>query len=230
MSDLGLLTSDGAASATLLLVPLGATEQHGPHLALATDTIIAKRWADAVAMQLNQSGVRALVAPPLPYGSSGEHQMFPGTLSIGHQALELLLIELIRSAGNTFDRVALLSGHAGNVEPVTAAVTQMVVEGHDVRCFFPTWDRQEGWSIDAHAGRTETALMLHLEPDQVLLDRIAPGDTRPLSDIMPTLIADGVAAVSPSGVLGDPTDADAEEGQKLFAELVDRTTAQLLSR
>ena len=85
---------DARASASTLVVPLGSTEQHGPHLPLSTDTDVA------VALAVRLANVRShmIVAPALPYGSSGEHAGFAGTLSIGQEALELVVIELVRSA------------------------------------------------------------------------------------------------------------------------------------
>ena len=207
---------------TTLLVPLGATEQHGPHLPLGTDTFIAHRWATAVAGLLPE----AVVAPPLPFGSSGEHQAFPGTLSIGHAALSLVLIELTRSAGHWADRVVFLSGHAGNLEPVRAATDQLRIEGHDVYYFVPAWSVDLGFTVDAHAGRTETSLMLHLEPDQVGADLVA-GQTAPLSELLEEMKRAGVAAVSPSGVLGDPSAASSGEGLDLFQTLVASTVATI---
>lgn len=211
--------ADGPRST--LLVPLGATEQHGPHLPLDTDTTLALAWADAVAARLPATAV----APALPYGSSGEHQAFPGTLSIGGPALEAVVIELTRSAAVTFDRIVFLSGHAGNAEPLQRAVERLRDEGHDVAHLVPTWPGREG--VDAHAGRTETALLLHLRPADVRTDRQAGGDTRPLAEILPALREGGVAAVSPNGVLGDPTGADAGEGRALFDDLVERAVAAL---
>lgn len=218
----------GEMAATLLIVPLGATEQHGPHLPVSTDTDLASEWAERVAVRLNEVGLSSVVAPTLPYGSSGEHQMFPGTLSIGQDALELVIVELIRSAANDFDRVALLSGHAGNLEPVGRAVARMTAEGHDVQHLFPSWSARDVDVVDAHAGRTETSLMLHLMPDAVRIDRLSPGRTEPLSEILDELAANGVGAVSPTGVLGDPTPASADEGQHLLSTLLDRTVATLL--
>lgn len=211
------------AGPKLLLVPLGATEQHGPHLPLTTDCIIAEAWADSVASALTD----AVVAPVLPYGSSGEHQGFPGTLSIGGPALVSVVIELCRSAAVTFDRVVLLSGHAGNDASLRSAVAQLQAEGHDVRALVPTWSPARFDVLDAHAGRTETSLLLHLRPDLVRLDAASPGRTEPLSAIMDRLVAEGVAGVSVNGVLGDPRGASAEEGGRLLADLVERTIADL---
>jgi creatinine amidohydrolase/Fe(II)-dependent formamide hydrolase-like protein len=74
--------------------------------------------------------------------------------------------------------------------------------------------------VDAHAGHTETSLLLHLWPDAVRIDLLAAGNTDPLADLMPRLRRGGVAAVSPSGVLGDPTTAAAADGARIFTTMV----------
>ncbi|MEM7323533.1 MAG: mycofactocin biosynthesis peptidyl-dipeptidase MftE [Actinomycetota bacterium] len=221
-------SEDGADGPSTLIVPLGATEQHGPHLPFNTDTVIASAWADAVAARLGD----VVVAPPLPYGSSGEHQAFAGTLSIGQDALRAVLIELVRSAGHSFSRVVLLSGHAGNVVPVREAADQLRREGHDVIELFPTWgslvdDNDRPIPVDAHAGLTETSLMLHLQPQAVRLDLAVAGPTAPISELLESMVAGGVSAVSSSGVLGDPDGATGEIGARLLEDLVIRTVERL---
>lgn len=226
MTSLGPLTSAEVArrKPSVLLVPLGATEQHGPHLPLDTDTRIATEWANGIAATVNG----CVVAPALAFGSSGEHQSFAGTLSIGQDALELVLIELIRSSRATFAAALLVCGHGGNIEPVERAVNQLRTEGHRVAAAFPRWSPSVlPVPIDAHAGRVETSLMLHLAPDSVDLSRAAPGVTTPIGSLLDELHSGGVAAVAPTGVLGDPTGATAAEGARLLADLVDRSVAEL---
>ncbi|WP_432278646.1 mycofactocin biosynthesis peptidyl-dipeptidase MftE [Nocardia carnea] len=197
-------------SGALLAVPVGSTEQHGPHLPVSTDTDLAV----ALCIGLAERRPAVLVAPPVAYGASGEHSGFPGTLSIGQMALELLIVELCRSATATFERIVLVNGHGGNVEPLRRAVALLRSESRDIRLFLP---RSAG---DAHAGRTETGLQLHLSPGRVHTERARPGDTRPLAEVLPQLRAGGVKAVSANGVLGDPTGATAAEGERLLGELV----------
>ncbi len=189
-----------AVAGDLLVVPLGATEQHGPHLPLGTDTFIASALA---------SGLDAVIAPALPYGSSGEHAGFLGTLSIGRAALEHVLVELARSA--SFARVLFVCAHGGNAAPLAAAVRVLRAEGIDARAWSPRWDG------DAHAGRIETSLMLALAPDLVGAER-EPGNVTPLSELMARLRSEGVLAVSPNGILGDPAGASADEGHALLAD------------
>jgi mycofactocin system creatininase family protein len=194
----------------VLVVPLGSTEQHGPHLPLGTDTLVAVAVCDRLAAWRDD----VVVAPALPYGSSGEHAGFAGTLSIGQAALEQVVVELVRSA-DAFVGVVLASGHGGNAEPLARAVTLLRAEGRRVAVWGP---RIAGG--DAHAGRTETSLLLALDPGAVRTDLAAPGATAPLAELMPALRDGGVAAVAPNGVLGDPTGATAAEGERILGSLV----------
>ncbi len=199
----------------MLVLPLGATEQHGPHLPLGTDTTIA----EALARGLAAARSDAVVAPVLAYGSSGEHRHFAGTLSLGQEALELAVLELARGA-DPFRGVLVVSWHGGNAEPLARAAERLAAEGRRV----VVWQGRHP-AADVHAGRTETSLMLALAPEQVRLDRAEPGDVRPLTEVLDELREGGVASVSPNGVLGDPSGASAEEGGALLAELVEELAA-----
>ena len=199
------------AGGAVLALPLGSTEQHGPHLPLSTDTDIAVALAERLARRRDD----VLVAPALPYGSSGEHAGFAGTLSIGAPVLEQVVVELVRSADD-FAGVVLVSGHGGNARPLGAAVATLVSEGRRALAWSPAVP-----GGDAHAGHTETSIMLALRPDHVDQASARPGDVRPLVEVMPRLRTGGVAAVSANGVLGDPTGASAEHGAALLDRLVD---------
>ena len=200
------------------MLPLGATEQHGAHLPTQTDTLLATATADALAA----AGV--LVLPALAYGASGEHQSFPGTVSTGTDALAQTLIELGRSVSTWAARFVVVNGHGGNLDALRRAVPLLRHEGRDA-AWLPC--RTSVDPADTHAGHAETSLMLHLHPDLVRMDRAAPGCTRPLAEILPALRDGGVAAVSPSGVLGDPTTATASDGRRLWDELLADTRGRL---
>lgn len=213
MNDLATMTWPEAyeLSNSVLVIPLGATEQHGPHLPLDTDSRIALALANELARRVPE----VVVAPVVAYGSSGEHGGFTGTLSIGQAAFEHLVIELVRSADD-WGGVVLLCGHGGNTAPLKRALDLLISEGRHVMAWHPRLPPGEG---DAHAGRTETSLMLAIAPELVRLDKARPGSTEPLSTIAKTLQTKGVKAVSPNGVLGDPTGASPEEGHVLFRTL-----------
>ncbi|HVV10213.1 mycofactocin biosynthesis peptidyl-dipeptidase MftE [Amycolatopsis sp.] len=190
----------------ILAVPLGAVEQHGPHLPYTVDTEVAVALCERVAAQRKD----VVLAPALPFGSSGEHAGFPGTLSIGQDATEAVLVELVRSA-DSYAGVILVCGHGGNAEPLRRALATLRYEGRNVRAWGPG-----GSPDDTHAGRTETSVMLALRPSAVRLDRLEPGNTTPLPQLIHQLREGGVAAVSPSGVLGNPVGATAEEGERIL--------------
>lgn len=222
MTELGARTGPGTEGTGLLVVPLGATEQHGPHLPVDTDTRIAAAMAAEMGEVLQAERGDVVVAPPVPYGASGEHQDFSGTLSIGTDALVTLLVELVRSASCWTPAVVFINGHGGNVEAVTRAVTQLVGEGRAA-----TWipaltasDVSGGLPADAHAGALETSVMLHLHPDLVQLDRAPAGTHTPLHELMPLLRRDGLAAHAPDGVLGNPQAASAQAGAETWEEAV----------
>jgi mycofactocin system creatininase family protein len=205
-----------AEGAPLVVVPLGSVEQHGRHLPMATDTVVAQAVAEAVAPQLDG----ALLAPALAYGASGEHEGFPGTISLGTEALTALLVEYGRSAGRWAGRLLVVNGHGGNLDALRAAVPLLRSEGRDV-AWFPCGVP----GGDAHAGRTETSLMLHVEPELVREALAAAGETAPIGELLPRLRAEGVRGVSPDGVLGDPAGASAAEGAQLLADLCARLLA-----
>jgi creatinine amidohydrolase len=203
------------APSTIVAVPVGSLEQHGPHLPLGTDTDIAS----SLCTELASRRADVLVAPAVAYGSSGEHAGFPGTLSIGGPALTPVVVELVRSA-DAFRGVVLVCGHGGNLAALRAAVDLLGSEGRRVLLWAPTVP--DG---DAHAGRTETSIMLAVDPDAVRLDEAEAGSTRPLVELMPELRTGGVAAVSPNGVLGDPAGASGDEGRELIGRMVADLTA-----
>jgi mycofactocin system creatininase family protein len=211
---LGALTSPEAETVRLLALPVGACEQHGPHLPLSTDTIIAT----ALAERLSDRHPEVTCAPPLAYGASGEHAGFPGTLSMGLDALRLVLIELVRSA-DAFHGVIIVSGHGGNASAVTEAAEVLHHEGRRVLPWAPSArsaTSAAGRPADAHAGWVETSVVLALAPASVRAERAVAGEVRPLTSLLHDLRSGGVAAVSPNGVLGDPEGSSPSLGRRVL--------------
>lgn len=194
---------------TVLLLPLGSCEQHGPHLPLDTDTQIAQHLCAQAAQQDN----RILIAPSLSITASGEHAGFPGTLSIGTDALTQVLIEIVRSA-DWCNGVVFVNGHGGNTDAVNAAVRTLKSEQRNVASWCPRIEHG-----DAHAGASETSMMLAINPEQVNMAKAEVGATQPLSQLETQLRSGGVRAVSANGVLGDPTTATSEHGLSLLSQL-----------
>lgn len=218
--DLADLTWTEVPDGTLLVVPVGSCEQHGPHLPLDVDLRIAR----ALARRLAERRGDVVLGPPLTVGASGEHQSFPGTLSIGTAALVSVLVELARSAlpppGSPnpapFRAVVFVNGHGGNIEAFATAMALLRDEGRAVHVWHPMVP-----GGDSHAGRTETSLLLHLDPDCVRVDRLPVGSTARWREIGAEVMEKGLAAVTENGVLGDATTATAQEGAQVLTLLVD---------
>lgn len=226
--ELGLQSwTDLNGRSTTLVVPLGSIEQHGPHLPLDTDVRIAVAVAEAAA---GPGGVTTgdsappdiMLAPPLNYGAAGEHEGFPGTISIGQEVLHSVLVEYGRSACRWSPRLLFVNGHGGNGRTLLSAVTQLRSEGRDV-AWFPCATA----GGDAHAGHTETSLLLHISPLVVRSDEMVRGNVAPVSELMASMRTGGVAAVSDNGVLGDPLAASAADGRRMLNEMAAKLSAAL---
>lgn len=200
----------------LAVLPLGATEQHGPHLPRETDTLLATAAAGLVGAGVLAGADHVRMLPALAFGASGEHQSFAGTVSIGTDALAETILELGRSVCTWADRLLVVNGHGGNVEALRRAGSRLRYEERD--CAWLSCRTSEH-PTDTHAGHAETSLMLHLHPELVRTELALPGCTEPLADILPAMREGGVAAVSTTGVLGDPTTATEVEGHRLWEAL-----------
>ena len=201
-----------AGKRPLLAVPIGSCEQHGPHLPLDTDTRIAVALAQGLVSSFEPGDV--LIGPTLEATSSGEHAGFPGTLSVGADVVERLIVELVRSADWSAG-VVLVNGHGGNADPVRRAVSTLLGEDRRVLAWWP--HIRDG---DAHAGESETSMMLALAPELVRMTRAEAGRQEPIVDLIDDLRLNGVRAVSPNGILGDPRSATANHGKTLLTRLI----------
>ncbi len=234
--ELAAARVDGA----VVVIPIGAIEQHGPHLPLNTD--ISDAWAVATRLSASCDEPPVLVAPPVPWGVSHYHHVFPGTLSLTVESLSSLLLDLCRSvATNGFTRILLLNGHGGNAATIETVATRANVEGIDV---FPItyWNLvpetmaelavHDGGHI-GHAGEMETSLQLHLQPD--LVDRRALEQPlgRPMDEVA---LVRGVywpprvLEEAPDGVYGLAHEGTAEKGERLLDAVVLRLSELLRGR
>ena len=195
----------------IIAIPVGSCEQHGPHLPLDTDTRIAVALAQGLVSSFEPGDV--LIGPTLEATSSGEHAGFPGTLSVGAEVVEQLIIELVRSADWSAG-VVLVNGHGGNSHPVQRAANTLIGEGRRVLAWWP--HIRNG---DAHAGESETSMMLALAPELVRMTRAEAGRQEPLVELIDELRSNGMKAVSPNGILGDPRGATANHGKALLTRL-----------
>jgi len=222
--DLGGATWPDVAAcerACLLALPIGSLEQHGPHLPLDTDTRIAVE----LGQRLSRARSDTLVAPAVAYGASGEHAGFPGTLLVDHAVLADLLLELIRSARDAFLGVVLISAHGGNHEALSLVGERCRSDGEAALIW-----TADAPGADAHAGRSETSLMLAIDAGAVRLELAEAGCTTPLDVLMPRLRTEGVRPISSNGVLGDPRGASADEGELLLATMTDDLVGAVSAR
>ncbi len=210
MSEPGRLTSADIEGRDLVVIlPLGSWEQHGPHLPLDTDTLIINAVV-AGAVDSHPLAENFFVAPTLPVTASDEHAGFAGGLSTGTSALADTVVAICRSASTWAAGIIVANGHGGNFDALKAISSALAHEGI----------RHSAWSLpsyaggDMHAGRTETSVMLHLDPSTVRLDLIPPDSDATVT--VEQLRTSGVKSASPSGVLGRPSRASAEHGEQVM--------------
>lgn len=233
------------APSSIVLLPLGAVEQHGPQLPLDTDTVVPRELCLAVADRLP-----AIVAPPFAYGyksqpGTGGGERFPGTTSFDGATFTACVRDIVRAIGERGVRsIALVNGNYENtyfaIEGIDLA-TRDLGRPADLRVLHVNWWEQltradldaafsafpggfPGWEAE-HAGIVETSLMLALDPDRVRLDRIPA----PVRMALPTytILPEPAGLVPASGVLATAVGSSAELGRQLVERLVDALEAIL---
>lgn len=222
-----------AAGRRSALIAVGAIEQHGPHLPLATDTLVATETARRVAARMPD----LLLGPTLPVGVSTHHASFPGTLSLPERTFQDQVVACVRSlADHGVERVFVLSGHGGNFAPLDRlerATSGRIGDAEfvpfaDLGAFLDVFARVSGADgippehSGAHAGEWETSIMLALHPELVAMEQAEPG----FVDVFDAATADrlfreGTASLAANGVLGDPRSATAERGERHLTAWVD---------
>jgi creatinine amidohydrolase len=199
-----------AESRPILLLPLGAWEQHGPHLPLDTDTIIITRVIADVLRHEDLHTVNVMTAPALSITASDEHQGFPGTLSTGTQALKDSVVAICRSA-SWAQGVCIVNGHGGNADALVAITSALTYE----KITHSIWSLPSYIGGDMHAGRTETSLLLHIAPHEVRTNVIARGATQD-TGLVEAMRSGGVQAVSENGIIGDASTATVSHGKAVL--------------
>ncbi|MEJ3654330.1 creatininase family protein [Actinomycetes bacterium KLBMP 9759] len=218
---LGTTVDERESTSTVALLPIGSFEQHGAHLPLATDTVIACTIVRAIA---ETHRVRRL--PPITISCSHEHAAWPGTVSISAATLAAVVRDIgasVRRAGVT--KLVLVNGHGGNY--VLGNIVQESTVDEPWMALFPG---EAEWSAardaaglatsmvtDMHAGELETSILLHAHP-HLVTPGYATSDHR--ADDRRHLLTRGMQAYTTSGVIGRPSLASAEKGRALLASLV----------
>lgn len=227
---------------TVIVLPAGAIEQHGPHLPCAVDSVIAAGVVGAALARL-PSAIAAYAIPPITYGKSDEHLHFPGTLTLTGDILQQTIIEIGESLYRAgFRKLLIVNGHGGQPQPLQMAGRElrlrhgdMVIINHPV---FGVANAADQFLTDRerrqamHAGHSETALMMALAPETVDMSRAVA--SYPPESPCPTLSNGKPAAAwasfdfGPSGVIGDPAGASVEQGEQILDSLAD-SWAQAIS-
>lgn len=221
----------------LVIIPLGATEQHGPHLPFATDTLIA----DALGARLAARCDNAMVLPALPIGCSSEHMGFPGTIDLGRETLVAVLADTLDSlARHGVEDAFIFSAHGGNAATLRAELATLAAAAPDLHLQMATdldgltarlhaEARTFGLSAETaghHAGEIETSIMLALHPELVRANAFAPGYVSPTADPRALFYPD-LRVHAANGTVGDPRGASALHGERYLTAWTDELVAAL---
>ena len=232
--EIGSLLASGCRT---VVVPLGATEQHGPHLPLATDSTIAAALAGRLCARVPE----ALAAPVVALGCSAEHLDFPGTASVRASTLAALLEDLLRSLRrHGFGRAFLFSAHGGNfgalreaLPGLRRALAPMAVDAFTDLDGLTAALHETAASLGVpaavaghHAGEVETSILLALDPLAVRRHALAEGRLVPETGAQP-LFYPRLRPNAPDGTVGDPRAADAARAEAYLARWVDLLAAAL---
>ncbi|MFD1512826.1 creatininase family protein [Halomarina rubra] len=216
--------TDVAASApTLALLPVGSTEQHGPHAPLGTDHLAAAAVAETAAERYEEQADEAVVvAPTIPVGVSEEHRGFAGTLWVSEDTFRAYVAEVVESlAHHGVEDVVVVNGHGGNVAALREVCGRLTRD--DVAYTLPfTWfDAVSSDLPMGHAGARETALLRHVVPELVREERVADARSEAADRwgewVAGVNLAYDTDAFTENGVVGDPDAGDDSDGEALLS-------------
>lgn len=230
---------------TVAVLPLGAIEQHGPHLPVSTDFVAATEAAEAAVAAVTRSGSAPVVLlPGLAYTKSDEHHRFPGTIWLSWDTLMRTLVDIgqsLQTSGIT--RLLFVNGHGGN-SALGQVACREIRRRFGLRTFFAhlsvpadqggTGSAPSEFGMGVHGGHGETSLMLHLRPELVHLERAqarVPSGLRQFEHIgfgKPVSFGWTSDDFGPDGHIGDPTGANAEDGKAFFESAVARLSAVIV--
>jgi creatinine amidohydrolase len=228
--------------ADIAILPIGSTEQHGPHLPLGTDTLIANAIAEKVSLKAAEKEIKVVTLPPLFFGFSDEHMNYPGTISLKSETLVNVIYDICKSLVNHgVKRILIICGHGGNISVVETVCRKIGTDfGVFVFYTFP-FSRNVAEKIleeeqlgGIHADELETSVMLAIKPDTVKMNKAVKEipirfkkmkeyvklGTRAKSDISFGWFRLN-ETLTKSGVIGDPTLASLEKGEKIIKGSVD---------
>jgi creatinine amidohydrolase len=214
------------AETDLALVPVGSTEQHGPHAPVSVDSLTAEAIAEGGAdRHAAEVGTRPVVAPTIPVGVAEEHRAFDGTLWVSADTFRAYVGETMESlVAHGFDRIVVVNGHGGNVDALREACARLSRDG-DAHAVAHTWFDTVEFDELGHAGPAETSVIQHLRPELIHEDRLeeaADGAADAWGEwIAGTNIAHDTDAFTESGVVGDPRDGDAALGEELLEAAIE---------
>jgi creatinine amidohydrolase len=229
--------AEASGTIRLGLVPVGATEQHGPNLAMGTDFVIAHRFCQRIAAVVHP---RAVVVPPVPLGLSYHHMGFPGTLTFSPETLSAVCFDIAKSLkAQGIGHVLFVNGHNGNTGVLNVIATKIRYD-LDMQAAVAFWFQQASDVVRAagrterfgHACEVETSVLMALEPGMVRTDRLEAGDMKPVRmqhafNNQPYFLTVPVPfhEQTGNGVFGDARLADPETGERIVAAAVARTAA-----
>lgn len=226
---------DAVKEGKIPILPVGSIEQHGPHLPLTTDAFIVF----SICVKAAEASGDLLVMPPIYYGYSAHHMDFPGTISVETENFMGYVYDVCRSlVAHGFRKMIILNGHGGNAAPLQMVARRISEETNSLCALISWWNLAEK-EIDslresdfpggmAHSCELETSVMLSLKPEYVSMEKAVKDIGFQKSSFVwldllkpsPVYLGENFSTFSRTGIIGDPTLATAEKGEKIVDAVV----------